>query len=208
MMGENLPVQIEVRPGSLSDLDRASEMLGEAFADYAWERWTVDPDDHLRRLIQLFRISIRLYGLPFGQMWVGLVDDVVHSAAMWMDSAIVIPSDVHERVRLVSAELEGVRHEASVAAEREVAGRRPKERHFYLATVGTAPAMQRRGLASAVLLPGLRTADEEGVYAFLETSSESNVAFYSRLGFEVADHHQISGGGPDVWAMLRRPQAG
>ena len=70
------------------------------------------------------------------------------------------------------------------------------------------PDQAHRGLASAVLLPVLRTADGESVSAFLETSSASNVAFYSTLGFEVADHRQISGGGPDVWAMLRRSRAG
>jgi ribosomal protein S18 acetylase RimI-like enzyme len=206
MTGKDHQVQIDVRPGSLSDLDRASAVLGEAFADYPWTRWTVDPDDHLRRITQLQRIAMWLYGLPFGHVWVGLVDDVVQSAAVWMDSAIVVPSD-DDQVRLITAELEGVRHEASVAAEREVAGWRPDERHFYLATVGTTPAMQGRGLASAVLLPLLRAADDESVCAFLETSSTSNVAFYSRLGFEIADHLQISDGGPDVWAMLRQPQA-
>ena len=39
-----MQVQIEVRPADLSDLDRASVVLGEAFADYAWTIWTVDPD--------------------------------------------------------------------------------------------------------------------------------------------------------------------
>jgi ribosomal protein S18 acetylase RimI-like enzyme len=151
MTGKDHRVQIEVRPGRLSDLDRASAVLGEAFADYPWTRWTVDPDDHLRRITQLQRTSMWLYGLPFGHMWVGLVDDVVQSAAVWMDSAIVVPSDVDEKARLITVELEGVRHEASVAAEREVAAWRPEERHLYLATVGTMPAMQGRGLASAVL---------------------------------------------------------
>jgi len=81
----------------------------------------------------------------------------------------------------------------------------PTERHYYLAAVGTTPPMQGRGLASAALRPVLKTADSEGVFAFLETSSLSNVAFYRTLGFELTDHRRIRNGGPDVWAMLRRP---
>ena len=207
-VGNDRTVQIDVRPGRLSDLDRASTVLGQAFSDYAWTRWTVDPDDHQHRVTELQRTALRCVGLPFGHVWVGVVEGIVQSVAVWMDSSIVVPSDVRHQVHRITTELEGVRHEASVAAEREITGWRPQERHFYLATVGTAAAMQRRGLASAVLLPVLRTGDDEGVCGFLETSSTSNVAFYSTLGFEIAHHRQISHGGPDVWAMLRRPQAG
>jgi GNAT superfamily N-acetyltransferase len=200
-------VQIEVRTGSRADLDRASTVLGQAFADYAWTRWTVDPDDHQHRITELQRTALGSVGLPFGHVWVGVVEGIVQSVAVWMDTSIDVPSDVRHEVQRITTELEGIRHQASAAAERQIAGWRPRERHFYLATVGTAPPMQGRGLASAVLLPVLRMAGAEGVCAFLETSSRANVAFYSTLGFEIAHHHQISDGGPDVWSMLRRPQA-
>jgi hypothetical protein len=153
-------MQIEVRPGNLSDLDRASSVLGEAFANYAWTRWTVDPEDHLHRVTELQRIALRSFGLAFGQVWVGLVGDIVQSVAVWMDTSIVVPSNVRHEVHLLTTELEGNRHEASAAAEREIAGWRPEERHFYLATVGTAPVMQGRGLASAS--PGARDCRRAG----------------------------------------------
>ena len=75
-------MQIEIRPGNRSDLDRASAVLGEAFADYAWTRWTVDPDDHLHRVTELQRIAMQSYGLAFGQVWVGVVEDIVQSVAV------------------------------------------------------------------------------------------------------------------------------
>jgi len=206
VLGKDCQVRIEIRPGNLSDLDRASAVLGEAFADYAWTRWTVDRDDHLHRVTELQRIAMQSYGFAFGQVWVGVVDDIVQSVAVWMDSTIAVPSGVYEKLRPITAELEGVRHEASLVAEREISGWRPVNRHFYLATVGTTPAMQGQGLASAVLQPGLKVADDEGIGSFLETSSASNVAFYSKLGFHVVSHWRINGGGPDVWAMLRQPR--
>jgi hypothetical protein len=93
-----------------------------------------------------------------------------------------------------------------MAAERQLADWRPTQRHLYLGTVGTVPAMRGLGLARRTLAPTLSFADVEGVPAFLETSSESNIDFYSTLQFEVIDHRRIDDGGPDVWAMLRAPQ--
>jgi GNAT superfamily N-acetyltransferase len=200
-------MQVQTRRAGPADLDRASEVLGEAFADYAWTRWTVDADDHVERITMLQRVALQHYGMAFGQVWVSGVADRVESVAIWMDSAVGVPPTVHERLTSVIADLEGARHAASVAAEHELPAWRPAQRHYYLATVGTVPGMQGRGLARAALGPVLRAADDEGVCAFLETSSASNVDFYAKLRFEVAGHRRISGGGPDVWAMLRRPVA-
>jgi len=47
--------------------------------------------------------------LVFGHVWVAIVGDIVQSVAVWMDSAIVIPSSVHDQVQLITAELEGSR---------------------------------------------------------------------------------------------------
>ncbi len=207
-LGNYRPVQMETRRGTRVDLDRASEVLGEAFADYPWTRWTVDPENHLLRITALQRLALQHYGLPFGQVWVSTVDGVVHSVAVWMDSAVVVPTTVDEQLHPLMVTLEGSRHDASLAAQHDVRDWRPDRRHYYLGTIGTTPAMQGRGLARATLTPTLTLADDEGVCAFLETSSASNVAFYSKLGFEVADHRRIGGGGPDVWAMLRQPHAG
>jgi ribosomal protein S18 acetylase RimI-like enzyme len=176
-------MDVEVRRANDADLDRAAVVLGEAFADYPWTTWTVDPDDHLRRITELQRIALRSYGLGFGQVWVGLVDGIVECAAVWMDSSVEVPASVREQTAPLTAGLEGANHPASVAAQQQIRRWRPERRHYYLATVGTSPLAQRRGVASAVLLPMLAKAQDEQVCAFLETSS----------------------GGPDVWAMLKRP---
>jgi ribosomal protein S18 acetylase RimI-like enzyme len=176
-------MDVEVRRANVADLDRAAVVLGEAFADYPWTRWTVDPDDHLRQITELQRIALRSYGLGFGQVWVGLVDGIVECAAVWMDSSVEVPASVREQTAPLTAGLEGANHPASVAAQQQIRRWRPERRHYYLATVGTSPLAQRRGVASAVLLPMLAKAQDEQVCAFLETSS----------------------GGPDVWAMLKRP---
>ncbi len=190
-----------------SDLDRAAIVLGAAFAEYAWTRWTVDPVDHQSRITDLQRLTLEHVGLVFGEAWVTTWNGIIESVAVWTDSATINHRVANPAADQHAAELEGSRHEASIAAERQVADWRPTQRHLHLGTVGTMPAMRGRGLATATLLPMLSSADREQIPAFLETSSESNIDFYSVLQFEVIDHRRLADGGPDVWAMLRKPAA-
>ena len=69
-------------------------------------------------------------------------------------------------------------------------------------------ALEQRSVEAARRVPGVSgvyvVTDDERIAAFLETSSERNVCFYRRLGFDVVGETLIQGG-PPVWAMLRRP---
>jgi GNAT superfamily N-acetyltransferase len=203
--GNDQRVLIETRQAGAGDLRRASEVLGEAFADYPWTRWTVDPDNHQARITRLQHVALENLGLAFGEVWLSSLEGTIESVAMWMDSAVLVPSSVYRALDPVVAHLEGSRHDASLAAEREIEGWRPAQRHFTLAVLGTSPARQREGLGARTLKPGLTMADRQGAGSFLETSSVSNLAFYSTFGFEVIDHKRLEGDGPDVWAMYREP---
>ena len=204
-VGNDRRVVIETRRAGLDDLGRASEVLGEAFADYPWTRWTVDPDDHQARITRLQFLALENLGLAFGEVWLSSLDSTVQSVAVWMDSAVQVPSSAHHAMDAAVAQLEGSRHDASLAAARQIEGWRPMQRHFTLAALATAPARQRQGLAARTLVPGLAAADRKGAGSFLETSSVSNLPFYSTFGFEVIGHRRLGGGGPDVWAMFRKP---
>ena len=87
----------------------------------------------------------------------------------------------------------------------EVDRRHPKEPHWYLALLGTDPAATGRGLATALLAPVLARCDEEGVFAYLETQKEANVAWYARAGFTVCDEIELDGT-PKVWCLRRDPR--
>jgi GNAT superfamily N-acetyltransferase len=198
------------RPLAERDIDRSAEVLGLAFADYPWTRWVVDHRDHVARITELQRLGLLHFGLPFADVWVTTVDGTVESVAYWVDTGRSAPAE--ERAALGArfathfAELEGDRSDASAAAEAEVHGWQPNERHLYLATTGTTPALQRRGLGRRTLEPGLAVADREGLAACLETSSTANVRFYEHLGFEIVRHWRIAdGAGPDLWTMQREP---
>lgn len=85
----------------------------------------------------------------------------------------------------------------------EVARRRPRQKHWYLATVGTEPARQGQGVGSALLRPVLERCDRDGLGAYLESSKERNLAFYHRHGFEVTGEIQVPRRGPHLWLMWR-----
>jgi ribosomal protein S18 acetylase RimI-like enzyme len=194
--------RVLTRRATAADLDRCADVLGQAFADYPWTRWTVDADDHVARVTALQRVALEHYGLRYGQVWVTIAGDDIQCVAAWMDSAS--PAPTSPGMASAVARLEGRRHDASIAAEGQVGPLRPQVRHLYLGAVGTEPHQQGRGLATATLAPVLAQADEQQLACYLETSSATNVAFYERRGFAVVDHIVIDGGGPDVWAMTRR----
>ena len=200
-------VEILTRLAQAEDLDRAAEVLGEAFADYPWTRWTVDPSGHQRRIVALQRIALEHFALPFGAVGVSSVGGEIHAVAAWTDSEAVSAGSIDDAVSARIAALEGSRHEPSMSAERQVEHLRPKNRHLFLGTIGTSVAMQRLGLATKTLAPLLERSGDLALEVWLETSSASNVDFYRGLGFEVEGHLVIDGGGPPVWVMSRRPFA-
>jgi ribosomal protein S18 acetylase RimI-like enzyme len=86
----------------------------------------------------------------------------------------------------------------------------PDEPHYYLEFIGTDPAHQGKGMGTQLMRPMIERCDTEGVGAYLESSKESNVAFYGRFGFEVTDvlTHKGNRGvpGPQQWLMWRNPR--
>jgi GNAT superfamily N-acetyltransferase len=197
---------VVVRRGARDDLDGVARVLGDAFADYPWTRWTVGADRRRERIEGLQRLVAEEIVLPFGEVWVGEVSGPgvgprIVAAALWMRPDSVVPERVQSAVAERAAKLHGDRLAASQSAEAIAATLRPAAPHWYLGAVGVDPADQRRGYASAVLEPVLARAVDIPVH--LETSTSRNVAMYGRRGFQVTAATQIPAAGPPLWAMTR-----
>ena len=80
----------------------------------------------------------------------------------------------------------------------------PRQPHWYLATVGTDPAHQGRGLAGCLIRSGLERCDATGVPAYLEAASENLVPFYGGMGFQLLSKVTVPGG-PTFYRMWREP---
>jgi GNAT superfamily N-acetyltransferase len=200
----SLRMRVSVRRASVADLDAASDALADAFADYPWTRWTIDGDRHVERVRALQRLFMERIALPYGEVWVA-TDELraVIGAAIWSVPGAVVPAEVLRDVDGARAELEGVRSEASAAAEAYVAGSRPSTPHYYLGAVGTRRDHQRRGVGRALLAPVIDRAAAAGFDIVLETSAPENLDFSARLGFVTAAESTVPGGGPPVWALRR-----
>jgi GNAT superfamily N-acetyltransferase len=78
-------------------------------------------------------------------------------------------------------------------------------KHWYVPLLGVRPEMQGKGLSRAVFAPVFAAADGLQVPIYLETMVESNVAVYTRLGFELVGRSELEGGLPN-WEFRRKPR--
>ncbi|WP_030662646.1 GNAT family N-acetyltransferase [Streptomyces rimosus] len=193
-----------VRPATRDDLPRALHTLQRAFADYPFTRHTIAADGHLDRLHRFNELFLTRIGMEHGRVWVADEGDAV---AVWTTPETIGAGEVFSELGPLFTEIAGDRAENFAQAEAMMGPHRPTEPVWFLGSVGVDPDRQGRGLGSAVIRPGLDTADEAGVPAFLETSDERNVRFYEHLGFEVTAACVLPGGGPRTWSMLRKPEA-
>ncbi|GLY66679.1 GNAT family N-acetyltransferase [Amycolatopsis taiwanensis] len=192
---------LSVRPITDADIPTAVDTLARAFADYPFTRHVIAADGHEDRIRRFQELCLTRIGMVYGRVWVA---DGGRAVAVWA-TPDQDPSPAFAELGPILGELSGDRAAASAAAEQAVAPYRPQEPGWFLETVGTAPEGQGQGLGSAVLLPGLEEAERAGYPAFLETSSERNVAFYERLGFQVTADVQLPDNGPRTWCMRKDP---
>ena len=195
-----------VRLAGATDVDAVAEVLAAAYDGDPWVGWVVDADRHRERIRALQAGLLGLVGVPHGE--VELAEEAtgaVLGGAMWLLAERPVPASAWARVAAHEEELMGGRHAAALAAGAATGHLRPRSPHHLLATLGVLPWARGRGIGSALLAPVLGRAERDGPPAYLETSSEENLAFYARLGFAVTGHVRLPDGGPPVWGLLRSP---
>ena len=194
------PAHPAVRLATPADVDAVARMVAEAFAtDPAWSfiigRDNPSAMSAFARTLLVARISRRT-------AW---VTDDCGAVAMWDRKSLDVAVDDDHAARWAAFRAEvgediWSRLEAYDAAVTAVA---PPQPYWYLGVLATHPDLHGRGLASAVLRPGLDAADADGWDCWLETSTPGNKAFYAGRGFTDAVPFDIPGGAPSWW--LRRP---
>lgn len=83
-----------------------------------------------------------------------------------------------------------------------MAERHPRSPHWYLLALATEAGYQGQGMATRLLKDMLDRCDSEGKPVALETSKESNLAYYEKFGFVVSDELLIDKG-LKTWLMCR-----
>jgi ribosomal protein S18 acetylase RimI-like enzyme len=196
-----------VRRALAADVDTLVEVLARAFDDDPVPRWLFRGERRRRRgLRTFFAVQLRHVYLDGGEVWT--TDDLA-GAAMWAAPDKARPGwrDLLHLAPVVPA-LVGLGRDLPDAGRllAAVDNARPKVAHWYLATLGTDPVRQGTGVGSALVRTLLDRVDADGLPAYLESSKESNLSFYARLGFEVTGEIHAPRGGPTLWLMWREPR--
>lgn len=179
-------------------------MLARAFDDDPVATWSCPRDTVRPWMLERFHAARLAHLLPHEEVWVAPDN---RSAALWAPpkrwkttpredlqiSRCMLHPRLLWRAPMVGFGMHGIERKHP-----------PHPPHWYLATLGTDPAAQGRGLGTAVLRPVLERCDSEGLGAYLESSKESNLDYYARFGFRAEEPLRLPRG-PLVWPMWREP---
>ncbi|AHH16200.1 putative acetyltransferase [Nocardia nova SH22a] len=200
-------MEITVRPIVASQVRELSRVLGLAFDDDPMVRWCIPADrGRPRRAALMFEALIRHLYLPHGA-----VDAAFDEAGRIVGGAVWSPpgtwdSGSAQTLRMLPSLARAFRLRLAAAGmmSERMAKAHPHEPHWYLAIVGTDPAVRGKGYAHALLTPRLAHCDEIGSPAYLESSKFGNIAYYERFGFEQRGELDATAGGPLLWPMWRQ----
>jgi GNAT superfamily N-acetyltransferase len=199
---------VEVRKASTGDASRLGRTMARAFQDDPAFAWAA-PDAARRERFgpRYFELLIARIYLPKGEVY--MADDGT-AAALWA------PPDkwqtpVSASLPLLPVMLRSCGRKLPVALKMltsmETRHKTQGEPHYYLPFIGTDPDHRGKGQGTALLADMLRRCDEEGVPAYLESTSIKNQSLYHRHGFQVVDEMHWPKGGPPWWPMWREPRA-
>lgn len=184
--------------------DDALATVVAAFGTDPLLRWVWPDDDRYAGCAPGFFGLLLDLRLDSGEVWVA---DGAAAVAMWDPPGGLYRPPPEERWAAVQAGFTPGERAAWAAYDASMSVPAAAGPHWYLGVLATAPARQGSGLGRAVTAPMLSAADRAGVPAYLETASETNVAIYRRLGFEVEREVDMPDAGPRCWLMRRSPQA-
>ena len=181
-----------------------ADALAHAFSDDPVMAWLFPKDPGDRRKRAFFTLQMRRHTIPDSG---GYTTEDFTGAALWAppDRWRLGPRDVLRDLPSVVRFL-GRRFFVAMRGLTLVEKKHPKQPHWYLATLGTEPDHQGKGIGSALLAPILERCDREGLPAYLESSKEQNLPFYARHGFEVTEQINMPKG-PPIWLMWREPRS-
>jgi GNAT superfamily N-acetyltransferase len=198
----------QTRSARKRDVRELAGTLARAFYDDPVMSWLF-PDEKPRttQLYRLFSTVTRHHHLARGGVEVASDGSDIGAAALWN------PPDEWQESRwtqLVMApafiRVFGARAGRGRAIQDLMKSVHPEEPHWYLAVIGSDPAVRGKGFGQALMQSRLDRVDAEHAPAYLESSKYQNLAYYQRFGFEVTDEVVLPDGGPPMWPMWRSPR--
>jgi ribosomal protein S18 acetylase RimI-like enzyme len=186
----------------------AGEVLGRALQDDPVSVWDI-PDNEKRHAVikYVFQMTSCL-GVKYGETHA--TSPNLEGIAVWlpyinkeykliMDIRCLLKAKFYKLGREAGKRIKPI-EEHSTTVHREFA---PGD-HWYLQTLGVEPTQQGKGYGSLLMEYMLEKIDNTNpLPVFLETSTEINVKFYKRFGFEVVREGIIPDTDVEQWYLLR-----
>ena len=189
-----------------ADAAKVADDLSAAFAADPVFDWFLRTDGREAARRKLFNMLVQI-SLADGEIWRPATGG---AAAIWLPSESLGPSPFLQELRTLPRILAvtGLARFSRMAAMRAMMDQHhPKSPpHAYLWFVGARPEAQGLGVGSRLLAHGLARIDQQGLPAYLESSSPANVPLYRRHGFEVVEVLKARPDAPEMWAMWRERQ--
>jgi ribosomal protein S18 acetylase RimI-like enzyme len=187
-----------------ADVPALAGALARAFFDDPVTNWAWKPDELRMAALDRFQATRLRQLIVHQEVW--CTEDRA-SAALWAPPGHwrASPKETLEVLRCFLAPRLLARMPIVALGWELLERGHPREPHYYLAVLGTDPPAQGHGAGSAVLAGVLEQCDRDGIGAFLESSKESNIAFYARHGFRVTEEVKLLRG-PSMWKMWRDPR--
>ncbi len=196
-------------PDGMHKADRSewrdiAEITAEAFSEDPVMTWMMGTH---RGLKSVFRTLAREAYVPRG------VSHIIpgKGATMWEPWGVdVKPTNLQLLMFAIGQTLYGSKGavQRGIKSAEVMAQHHPKERHWYLLTVGTTKAARGQGIGKTLLRPVLEACDREGMPVYLENSNRDNSGFYRAHGFErCGDPFELAPGSPCMEPMWREPKS-
>ena len=192
--------RVKIQTVQPSEIERAVAVELLAFVSDPVMRWLwPDPDEYVRQ----FPRFVRSFGGRAFEHGSAHVSEDFGGVALWLPVGVEVDGDAVEDL-FRETTVEPVKSEVLSILE-QMGSHHTPEPHWYLAVIGVDPAQQSKGIGSELLQYALAPCDEQGLFAYLESSNPANVPFYQRHGFEVVAEIQV-GSSPTVRPMIRSPR--
>jgi ribosomal protein S18 acetylase RimI-like enzyme len=186
--------------------EAAAQTLAEAFADDALlEIVAPDPAKRAKHAAWFMGVPVR-YAVRHGRVW---ANDDVSAVAAWanpdggsMSAGRMLRAGMWALPLKLG--LTGMNRFSAAMAATQRFHEQVGGPHWYLITVGTRRSRQGQGLGGQLLELGTSQADAASLPCYLETATESNIAFYAKRGFEVIGQAEVLG--HTLTGMVRKPR--
>lgn len=199
-------MSIQIRKLDAHETPQASPVIAEAMMvepGYA----AVLPDEDVRRSVLVSRMQDSIEtAMSHDAVFVATDEETgkILGVAIWGAPGSYPPVDEGDETPSYLHDVDPEIAEGLQAYDDNCYTHFPDEPVWYLKLLGVDPEGQGKGIGSTLLHESLKTLDEDGLPAYLETGTERNVRFYKRFGFEVRKAEvQLAPGSTPHWTMIR-----